>query len=63
MIQEINLTAIIITAIICLTIYAMSRDDTEKRTPGRRQQEGHEKRPGGSRPGKRKGDIGKWKRM
>lgn len=43
MIQEINLTAIIITAIICLTIYAMSRDDTGKRTPGRRQQEGHEK--------------------
>lgn len=28
MIQEINLTAIIITAIICFTVYAISRDDT-----------------------------------
>lgn len=43
MIQEINLTAIIITAIICLTVYAMSRDDTREITPGRRKQEGNEK--------------------
>lgn len=43
MIQEINLTAIIITAIVCLTIYALSRDGAGKREPGRRQQEGHGK--------------------